>query len=360
MSDDALRVLFLASKIRLRSSCLFMLELARGLLRGGCQVRVLCSSVGAHEAIAAAQVPVQEWADIPGSVSLLLPGRMRRLLREWGIGLVHVHGQSLGLFGRRLLSSPGVPIVYTPQPFQFAPGAVASTASRACRVIALSQDVRGECVNLARMPKEKITLIRQGVDLEGVPALPPRLDRHEPVVGAVGPLTPGKGQDTFLRAVRRIVDSGRRGQFVIAGDGPQETPLRRLCRDLDLESAVTFVTRLGHYQGALDSLDIFVRPCVSGGLAFTLLKAMAMAKAAVATGIGCVYDMIQDGITGRLVGRDRPDALADALSDLLDNPERAVQLGRRAREFVRANFGIEDTVRRTLDLYDGALHGVRA
>ena len=99
------------------------------------------------------------------------------------------------------------------------------------------------------------------------------------MVGAVAPLTQGKGQDLFLQCIRQLRDAGKQAQFVIAGDGPEEEALRRQCRELGLSPVVTFVTRLKQFRSVMDTLDIFVRPSLSDGSAFALMKAMGMAKA---------------------------------------------------------------------------------
>ena len=350
------QALFLAGKVRLQSSCLFMLELARGLGEAGCEVRLLCSGLSAEEEARRQQIRAQEWRALAGPWRLLaLGGALRRQLRQWGIQLVHVHGQGLGIFGRRLISAARLPVVFTPQPFGFSPREVRAIQGRAQRVIVMDQGLREDCVNVARIPKDKIALIRQGIEFGATQASPPRVGEHTPVVGAVGPLAKGKGLGLFLKCAQRLIQSGREAQFIIAGDGPEDSTLRRLCRDLELDAAVTFVTRLHHYHAVLESLDIFVRPSMSDGLGFALLKAMAMGKAVVATDVGGMYSLVEDGVTGRLVSRGRYDALAEAIGELLDDPARAQQFGRNAREVVRSHYGLAQAVQETLAVYRDAM-----
>ncbi|HRU93849.1 MAG TPA: glycosyltransferase, partial [Anaerolineae bacterium] len=152
-----------------------------------------------------------------------------------------------------------------------------------------------------------------------------------------------------------ILDSGRRCQFMIAGDGPCEGSLRRLCDQLGLAHEVTFVTRLKEYLSALSCLDVFVRPTLSDGLGFTLLQAMACGKAVVATDVGGAYSLIEDGVTGRLVAKDRSDKLTEAIVDLLDHPAMAQQFGRNARDFARDRFPMQAAVQQTLAVYRDAM-----
>ena len=250
MADASVGVLFLCGKVRLSSSCLFMLNLAGGLSEAGCRVRLVCSGLGAEGEALAAGVTIEEWSELKRPWSLLMSGgAMRSLLRDWRIDLVHVQGQRLGMFGRRLLSGAGVPLVFTPHPFDFSVKEVARIQGRARRVIAMNHGLRQDCVNKVRIPKEKITLVRQGIGPDAAPGSPPQVGEHAPVVGTVAPSNVGQGQDVLLRCARSLIDTGVNAQFLIAGDGPREGALRRLCRELALEESVTIVTlpRPGHF-----------------------------------------------------------------------------------------------------------------
>ena len=349
-------VLFVTGKLRFRSSCLYLLDLAKGLRDAGVDVRVVCSSQGLRAEAEALGVPCREWTAIRGAWGMFLSGRaVRRFLRSERARLIHVHGQDLGPFATGLARRSRLPIVYTPQPFAFDPKEVRRITLLSRRVLALDQDLREDCVNQARAPRNRVVLVRQGVDLDATPLSLPRLGERVPVVGSVGPLLPGKGHDLFLRAARQILDSGREAHFVIAGDGPEEGKLRRLWRDLDLSGAVTFASRITGFLGILESLDIFVRPSQTEGLGYVLLRAMAFGKAAVAADVGGVYSLVKDGQTGLLVPKGSADDLTRGITRLLDHPETAQQLGRRAREFVRDEYKLSDAVEGTLAAYEDAL-----
>ena len=349
-------VLFGAGKLRFRSSCLYMLDLAKGLRDAGVDVRIVCSSQGLGAETKRRGIPCAEWTSIRGAWGMFLSGRaVRRFLRAERVRLLHVHGQSLGPFVGLLARRGRLPLVYTPQPFNFEPKEVRRITLTARRVLAMDQDLREDCVNQARAPRDRVVLVRQGVDVDATPLSLPRIGERAAVIGAIGPLLPGKGQDAFLRSARRLLDSGRKAHFVVAGDGPEEGRLRRLWRDLDLTEAVTFATRLTGYLGILESLDIFVRPSRSDGLGYILLRAMALGKAVVGTDVGGVYSFVKDGETGLLVPKDGEEGLTRAMSRLVDEPETAQQIGRRAREFVREEYRLSEAVEGTLAAYEAAL-----
>lgn len=352
MSAQAGPILFLAGKLRFRSSSLFLLNLIRGIRDAGESTRLLCSGVSIRGEAARLGVEYDQWNRAPGGWRAAVSSRaFRRMLDEWGVRLVHAHGQDIGPLQRRLLRHCRLPVVYTPESFRFNPGIVHRIQLSASRVIASDQGLREDCVNEAKAPKEKVVVVQQGINLDLAPVSLPRLGEQRPVVGAIGPLILRNGLEEFLKSARKLVDDGARARFIIAGDGPDERRLRTLCSDLHLNSFVTFVTRVTSIQAILECIDIFVRPSVMGGLGFVMLGAMAAGKAVVATDVGGAYSLLKEGVCGKLVAKGDSDALAAGIAELLADPARTQQYGRNARDFVRENYRMQDTVERTLKVY---------
>ena len=355
MSDPVGPILYLAGKLRFRSSSLFLLNLIRGIRDAGETTRLLCSGVSIRGEAARLEIDYEDWNRAPGGWrAALLAGAFRRMLDEWGVRLVHVHGQDINRLQRGLLHHCKRPVVYTPGSFQFNPAIVRRIQLSASHVIASDQGLREDCVNEAKVPKEKVVVVQQGINLGLAPVSLPRLGEQRPVVGTMGPLILRNGLEEFLKAARKLVDDGARARFIIAGDGPDERSLRTLCSDLHLNSCVTFVTRVTSLQTILECIDIFVRPSVMGGLGFVMLGAMAAGKAVVASDVGGAYSLLKEGVCGKLVAKGDSDALAAGVAELLADPARTQQYGRNAREFVRENYRMQDTVERTLAVYRDA------
>ena len=361
MSDRIGTILLLAGKIRFRGACLFLLNLLRGLKDAGHDARLLCSSFGLRDEARRLGVDALEWSGLPGSWRLALFRRARRqLLSDWGVRIIHIQGQKLGFFARRLVATSRVPMVLSPESFFFDTQRIRGIQRYAQRVIAMDQDVREDCVNRARIPKDEVVLVPQGIDLDLTPVSLPRIGERTAVIGCVGPLVGGGGQNVFLRCAREVLDSGRKAHFVIGGDGPNERKLRRLCAELRLSSHVTFASRISSFQSVLECLDVFVRPSIIGGLGFTLLQAMACGKAVIASGVGGSYSLIEDGSTGRLIEKGNTEALTSAVCELVDAPEQAQQFGRSARDFVRDNLKMQTAVTRTVAVYEAAIAAYEA
>ena len=169
--------------------------------------------------------------------------------------------------------------------------------------------------------------------------------RAEPVprsvldVVFVGRLEPGKGWDAAIRIVRAVATrqpAGRTVRLTIAGGGTCVEELRRLAED---DPMVRVLGPIGHTEvmGLLRSSDVLLLPSrYPEGLPTVLLEAGAVGTPVVTFPAGGTTDLIEDGVSGRVV--DDEQAAADALRDLLDDPNGAQQLGRALKERILAGF----------------------
>ncbi len=281
-------------------------------------------------------------------------------MRRTKADVIHVHGTGLHFSGRRFLQAVRAPVVFTPYSLTATGCEVACIRRRAARVIALSEFMREGLVNRCRIPRETLRVVPPGVDLKLYDFLPPRIGERIPVVGAVAPLEPERGQSVFLRAVKILAGSVREAEFIVAGDGREERSLRNEAAALGIEKRVTFVTRLANYRGAISALDIFVRPALAGGLGYGVLEAMAMGKAVVATSTGSVPEMVVEGKTARLVAKGDAAALAEAVGQLLAHPQAARDLGAAARLSVAERFSMQRLVADTVAVYAEAIEETEA
>jgi glycosyltransferase involved in cell wall biosynthesis len=224
---------------------------------------------------------------------------------------------------------------------------------RWCRsVIAVSEDVALQLFNQARLPRELIEVIPSGVDVRPVEDCTPVLEPgHIPVVGAAGPLEAIKGFPYFLGAAQRVLSTGREAEFLIAGAGPEEGPLRRLARELGITQKVTFVPYLTDFSPSLAATDIFCLPSLQQGLGTIVLEAMSYARPVIATAVGGVSSIITHGETGLVVPPANSAELAERIIELLDNPVKSRGLGEAARRHVEQHYSTRQMTSRTADVY---------
>lgn len=355
MNTPIRNILAVTGRVRVRSGQLNMLDFLAGLGGHGYGVSLVCTSMPLEIAERGLSFPWTTWNALGGRwTGFVGAGTFREFMRRTEAEVIHVHGSRLHFSGRRFLMAVRAPVVFTPYSLDGGRYEVGRIRRRAARVIALSEFMREGLVNRCRIPREMLRLVPPGVDLKLYDFLPPRIGERIPVVGAVAPLEPQRGQSVFLRAVKILAGSVREAEFVVAGDGRQERSLRREAAALGIEKRMTFVTRLANYRGAISALDIFVRPDLSGGLGYGVLEAMAMGKAVVATSTGSVPEMVVEGKTARLVAKGDAGALAEAVGQLLTHPQAARDLGAAARQSVAERFNMQRVVADTVSVYGEA------
>jgi glycosyltransferase involved in cell wall biosynthesis len=222
------------------------------------------------------------------------------------------------------------------------------------RIITVSESVRRDFTARTEVPPDRIVMIHSGINVSiAADARPPLAPGQVPVVGTAGPLEAVKGLPFFLGAARKVLDTGRDVEFLVAGAGPEEANLRRMSRDLGLADKVTFVPYVLDFTESLTAMDIFCLPSLQQGLGTIMLEAMALGRPVIASRVGGVYSVVHEQETGLLVPPSNSSRLADRILELLADPPRARAIGEAARQMVRREFGLEKMVAQTADLYRG-------
>ena len=227
------------------------------------------------------------------------------------------------------------------------------------RVITTSRRIADRLVSELDISPERVTCIATGVDLARFdPALKGTvrgelgISEDTLLVGMISVLRSWKGHATFLEAAAQLLKSGRKVRFVIAGDGPGR---EELAGKISAEPLKGNVTLLGHRDDVpkvLASLDVLVLPSYAHeGIPQIILQAEAMARAVVATTIGGIPEVVEDGVTGLLVPPRDPDALAQKIGLLLDDPALRTRLGAAARAKIEATYSLDAMGERLLELY---------
>jgi sugar transferase (PEP-CTERM/EpsH1 system associated) len=218
-------------------------------------------------------------------------------------------------------------------------------------VVPVSEDAADEVRGLEQVPAEKVVVIHNGIELDRF-AAPPRPPRPPLRAISVARLNSVKDQPTLLRAARLLADTHPGFSLDVVGDGPERASLERLRVELGLERTVRLLGQSGDVASSLARSDLFLLTSTSEGLALTLLEAMASGLPVVATDVGGNREVVVPGETGLLVRPGSPAAVADAVRQLLDAPERAAAMGRAGRRRVEQWFDIRVMVARYERLYD--------
>ena len=302
-----------------------------------------------------------------------IASKIRRILVENEIDILHTHGGVAGLFGRRAARKSKTPVVihtlhgihylhYRNKALRYLHILLERRLSRRTdAVIFVSEaDLRaGEQHKL--VPGAKRILIKNGID----PArfeetevfektkkeLKWKLKLNPPIVGTVARLHRQKGIIDLMRAAGHIHRGSPEAKIVVVGGGPLEETLRMEAQKLDLQRFFVILGERREARELLSLFDVFVLPSLWEGLPLVLLEAAAMGKPIVATDIDGVREVIQDGETGLLVPRANPEKLAEAILRLLRDKDLAHKLGENAKATIPPSFTLAKMVGETEQLY---------
>jgi glycosyltransferase involved in cell wall biosynthesis len=229
-------------------------------------------------------------------------------------------------------------------------------ALRADRIVAVNKRIVDE-LRQAGVPAERIAVIPNGVDVNGLGC---RCDYGltSPLVAVfVGRLHPQKGLDVLIAAFAEVVRSrpGIGWRLWLLGDGPSRPELETMAQQMGVAQDVKFWGQVDNVSTLLDRADIFVLPSRAEGMSNALLEAMAHGLPCVATRISGNTDLIQHGENGLLVQPESETALAEAMLNLADDEMLRRRVGRAARETVETGYSMDSIAQRYVELYDTLL-----
>lgn len=207
--------------------------------------------------------------------------------------------------------------------------------------------------HLARLaPNAMITRIYNGLDLDRFTHSGQHEMQTPPLLLAVGRLVEKKGFDDLIRACAVLRDRGVDYRCEIIGTGNEESKLRDLITEFDLEESVYLVGPLPREEliERYPKASLFVAPCVIGedgnrdGLPTVLIEAMALGVPVISTPVTGIPELVKDGETGQLVPESSPTALADAIERGLNDPEWTGQMATTGRALVEEQFDLRQNV----------------
>jgi phosphatidyl-myo-inositol dimannoside synthase len=304
--------------------------------------------------------------------TLAVADRVRREIDRLGIDVV-LFGDAmpLALLGPRLAAA-GTPYVVAAHGFDYwlstvpvAHGVMRWMTARASHVVVMCSEFIGRRVRTAVPRGVPVSVLYPGADLERFAPDLPTDDlraRHglddRPSIVSVSRLVPRKGQDVLIRSMREVQRRVPGAALVVVGTGPSEGRLRRLAGSAP-RGSVVFVGAVSEEElPRYYSLgDVFAMPCRSrlGGLEVegwgnVFIEAAACARPVVVGDSGGARESLVHGETGLLVDGTDPDAVADAVGSLLEDPAYAARLGKAGRARVERDHTWSAAAARLADL----------
>ena len=263
------------------------------------------------------------------------------------------------------------------------------TRARVDRIVCVSEELRRRLL-AAGVAEERLLVVRSGVEFsgqEGVqgPAESPGRgasarpyggypevaaavwgDRAPspgtPRVGTVARLVEVKDLDLFLEVIARVASVVSDVRAAVVGDGPESERLSALSASRGLDGVVTFSGDVRPGSAVVGEFDVFLLTSASEGIPMAVLEAMSVGLPVVATDVGGMREVVQEGVTGYLVPRGSHRDMAAAglaarVLDLLSDRGRRERMGAAARALVRRDFSVDAAARVLLEAYRDCLAG---
>lgn len=298
-----------------------------------------------------------------GEIDLAAAWRLSRVLKQLRPEIVHAHdpsGVAMAATALSIASPRPRPALVASRRIEF-PIARNSFStwkySQVDRFLAISRAVRDRLI-ADRIPATKIEIVHEGVDVERLIALPRGnlhaalfLPTHSPIVATIGALVAQKDHHTLVDAAAIVVKQVSDVRFVILGEGDLRPHLEKQIKHLHLERHVFLAGFRADVLELLKDADVFALSSTHEGMCTSLLDAMAAEKAAVATAVGGVPEVVDDQATGFLVPPRDPQALAARIVQLLKDQALSRRMGRAGLERVRQLFTVERMVQETAAAY---------
>lgn len=239
-------------------------------------------------------------------------------------------------------------------------------ARYADKIIVVAGAIKDARVTRWRIPAEKLVLIENSIDLARFDIA---VDRdairgeigasNGPLVVAVGRLIEIKGHKYLIHAAKAVIDKVPETTFALLGDGPLLEELNSQAQDLAISGRFRFLGYRQDVEAVLKCSDAFVLSSLSEGTSIAVLEAMAAGVPIVATAVGGNPEVIEAGRSGLLVPAENPAALADAILEVLLDPDLASRLAKEARSRIEAEYSAETNLARLRTLYSQVLESAR-
>ncbi|NLG75712.1 MAG: glycosyltransferase [Xanthomonadaceae bacterium] len=304
---------------------------------------------------------------VPGAVDRFTWWKLRRLIRAGAFELIHthdVHGLMDGVACKLLVR--GVKHVHT---FHWGNYPERETRYRKIerlvwrvpdRLIAVGHRQADAIRQLYSIPPARLKVIWNGVDTLSPQIAPEVLaitsKTSDPVLASISTMIEQKGLHDLLQAAHLLKNDGASFQLLVIGDGHLRPKLEELAKELGIQDRVHFLGWITQAsERALPACDIFVQSSLWEAMSVVVLEAMARGKPIVATRVGDNEHMIEDGVSGRLVSKSDPRALADALGELLRDSAQRERLGAAAKARHGALFTTRHMIEAHEALYESLL-----
>ncbi|HOX54359.1 MAG: glycosyltransferase family 4 protein [Candidatus Omnitrophica bacterium] len=364
-----MNVLLLTTHLNPGGIASYVVSLAKGLKNDNHRVVVASSGGSLVDVLRSYDIPhveinITTKSEISPKIFISLK-KLFKTINDNDIQIIHAQTRVTQVLAFWLDKIGGIPFVSTCHGF-FKPRL--SRIKFPCwgrKVIAISEAVKSHLIQDLKVRFDTIELIYNG--LEARKAFEYSADElaetrkwiglrsRGPVIGNIARLSSVKGQSYLIEAMNEVVKIFPDAQLLVVGDGKIKDDLVARVNELGLNNNIFFIPSVRETSSILSLMDIFVMCSVAEGLGLSIMEAQAVGLPVIATEVGGIPELVKDGQTGILVPPQDSFKLAHAIISLLENREKARQLGANAQKNIRENFTLEKMISETERVYESVL-----
>ncbi len=366
-----MNILLVTTRLNLGGIGVYVVSLAKGLKKRGHNVIVASSggkleSVLNSEGITHIYMPIDTSSEI-GPHAMVAVMKLLKIVRKENIEIVHAHTRVSQVIGYYLEKFSKAVFVTTCHGFYKRRLIRILLPCWGRRTIAISDAVKDHLIDAMKVPEDKVELIYNGIDMDRKPQEDPQRKTEDikkefninnsPVVGITARLSSVKGHIYLLMATARLKESfpGIRLLIVGSGDARYEKKLKHMCKKLNIEENVIFQPGIENIYKALSIMDVFVLPSIEEGLGLSVLEALSVGLPVVASDVGGISSVIENGVNGVLVPRKNSKALTEAITRLLNDRDYAISLGKKGIDVILERFTLDKMIDSVEKFYLSAL-----
>jgi glycosyltransferase involved in cell wall biosynthesis len=350
-----IRVLHLVRSLDVGGLERVVLSLIEGMNRAGIRPWLGCLS-GPGKWHKRAEVNETWYGRLAETGRLRTVRSLRQFVKERGINIIHSHNPEPHLFAVLASLFTNVSVIHTKHGRNYPNNRKRvwlnrQLARRTKQLVAVADDVAAVAVDIEGIPAEKVRVIRNGVDVDGIASKASASDITKTraqldipagscVVGTVGRLSPEKNYSLLVRAVSGVMEDERHLVLLLVGDGPERSALEELARESGVHERVRFAGMRDDVIPLIAAMDIFCLSSITEGTSITLLEAAACGVPAIVTDVGGNREIVSHEKTGIVVPGENKDGLRAAIRLLVKDRSMRQRLGKSARERVATGYSL--------------------
>jgi glycosyltransferase involved in cell wall biosynthesis len=363
-----MKVLYLTTHLNAGGITSYVFTLTKGLINLGHEVFIVSSGGGLEKEFKklgaeVIKLDIKTKSDVSPKLFFNFP-RLQKIIKEKDIDIIHAQTRVTQVLATWLQKKTSAKCVSTCHGFFKPKWTRIKFPCWGDFVIAISDAVNLHLIKDLKVSDKKIKIIQSGINLRKFVSI----DSHgqdkgrqqynlhgDPIIGMIGRLSDVKGQDVLVMAMPEVLKRFPEAKLFLVGEGKLKGLLIDLIDKLKLKENIIFLSVVDKAHELMPLFDVIAHPSRQEGLGLSLMEAQACGRVVVASNVGGIPSLIEDGETGILVEKENPEALAKGLIRVLSDKELALKIEKHASKRAQRGYSDQLMVGKIIKLYENLL-----